>query len=109
MLVALIMSAAAPAAAPPCGAARPVAGDLAAARRIATSTIRGHEAALRTAGPAAPAAAYRLIVEADRDDAGQWIAYQIRVSGGRSQLGGGGLEFRIDRCTGAVSRLHHAR
>ena len=110
MLLALILAAAAPGQSGQCGGSNPVAGDLAAARRIAEATIRSRPALRPVAAAAAAGRPYRLIVEVDRDDAGQWSAFQVPPrSGPRSQRGGGGLEFRIDRCTGAISALHYAR
>ena len=99
MLATLILLAALSGPAGSCGANRPAAPDAAAARRIAETTIRHAGAATRP---------YRLLVEPDRDDARLWVAFQV-PRGARSGRGGGGLEFRIDRCTGAVSRMHRAR
>jgi len=99
MLAALMLLAAASGPAGMCGASRPAAPGVAAARRIAETTIRNARAATRP---------YRLIVEADRDDARLWVAFQL-PRGARSTRGGGGLEFRIDRCTGAISRMHYSR
>jgi hypothetical protein len=95
MLAAFLLLAAVPA---QCGLIRPVAPDVAAARRIAEATVRH-------AG--APTRPYRLVVIADRADARLWIAFQMPRAG--SMRGGGGLEFRIDRCTGAISRMRHSR
>jgi len=106
MLVALVLLAVVPGQADPCGHSRPVAPDVAAARRIAEATIR-NQAGSEAAADAA-ARTYRLHVEADQDDANQWSAFQVPAGPG-SHRGGGGLEFRIDRCTGAISRLHHSR
>jgi hypothetical protein len=97
MLAALLLLAAAPGPAEPC--ARPAAPDLASARRIAEVTIRNSGAATRP---------YRLMIEGDRDDARLWTAFQV-PRGARSTRGGGGLEFRIDRCTGSISGMHRAR
>jgi len=98
MLAALIFLAAASGPAGAC-AHRPAAPDVAAARRIAEATIRNVGATTRP---------WRLFVEADRDDRRLWTAFQ-RPRGSRSTRGGGGLEFRIDRCTGAISRMHRSR
>jgi hypothetical protein len=81
-----------------CRATRAVAPDVAAARQIAETAIRNERATTRN---------YRLVVDADRADARLWIAYQVPING--PTRGGGGLEFRIDRCTGAVSGMHRAR
>ena len=98
MLAALMLLAAAVGPAATC-AHRPAAPDAAAARRIAETTVRDAGAATRQ---------YRLVVEADRDDARLWTAFQV-PRGARSARGGGGLEFRIIRCSGAVSRMHRSR
>ena len=110
MLLALILAAVAPGQSGSCGGSTPVAGDRAAARTIAEATIRSRPAMRPVAAAAAAGRPYRLVVEADRDDAGQWSAFQVPPrSGPRSQRGGGGLEFRIDRCTGAISQMHYSR
>ena len=110
MLLALMLTAAAPGQALSCGGARPVAGDMEAARRIADATIRSRPALRRVTDAAAARRPYRLVVEVDRDDPGQWSAFQMpQPSAARAQLGGGGLEFRIDRCPGAISRMHYSR
>jgi len=106
MLVAILFLAAAAVPADPCGGARPVAPDVAAARRIAEATIRGRPALRPVTEAAAAGHPYRLAVEVDRDDARQWSAYQMPPE---LRRGGGGLEFRIDRCTGAISRMHYSR
>jgi hypothetical protein len=98
MLATLIFLAAAPGPAATC-AHRPAAPDAAAARRIAETTVRDAGAATRQ---------YRLVVEADRDDARLWSAFQV-PRGASSMRGGGGLAFRINRCTGAISRMHRSR
>src|SRR5436853_5922889 len=77
---------------------RPAAPNEAAARRRATVMNVNRN---RTGRPLPP---YDLRIEPDPEDAGQWVAYQTpRASG--SQLGGGGMSFRIDRCTGQITRI----
>jgi hypothetical protein len=97
MLTALLLLAAA--AGGPC--VHPAAPDQASARRIAQTIIVNRN---RTGRPLPP---YDLRIEADRDDSGQWLAYQTPRNG--PTRGGGGMSFRIDRCTGAVSRITYAR
>jgi len=95
----------------------PVAGDAAAARRIAETIIRNISDLRPRPHRAADRTAYVLRVEPDWDDAGRWVAVQAlppppppRHRGELVvQAGGGGLEFRIDRCTGAISRMHYSR
>jgi hypothetical protein len=83
-----------------CG--RPAAPDEASARRLARIMIVNRN---RTGRPLPP---YDLRIERDPEDAGQWVAHQIpRASG--SQLGGGGMSFRIDRCTGRITRITYQR
>jgi len=106
MLVSLVLLMVAPGQADACGLSRPVAPDVTAARRIAETAIRNQAGSASTTDAAART--YRLVVEADREDANQWSAFQVQAGPG-SPRGGGGLEFRIDRCTGAISRMHHAR
>jgi hypothetical protein len=81
---------------------RPAAPDEAAARRLARIMIVNRN---RSGRPLPP---YDLRIAPDPEDAGQWVAYQIpRASG--SQLGGGGMSFRIDRCTGQITRITYQR
>jgi hypothetical protein len=108
MLIAFALLAGVAGPAEPCGHSRPVAGDLAAARRIALATIRAHPASRPVIDAAAAGRPYRLVVEVDDEDARQWSAFQLPPGPG-AHMGGGGLEFRIDRCTGAISRMHHSR
>lgn len=92
-----------------CGLIFPVAWNEAAARRIAEAAIaaRPHPARKR----------YVLRIQPDDDDPGQWIAFQSRPEPRRREgpgwfrvtAGGGGLSMRIDRCTGAVSRLYYSK
>jgi hypothetical protein len=98
MLAALMLLATAFGPAATC-AHREAAPDAAAARRIAETAVRDAGASTRP---------YRLVVEADRNDARLWTAFQVR-RGARSVRGGGGLAFRINRCTGDISRMQRAR
>ena len=95
----------------PCSLIYPVAPNERAARRIAEAVIAGNPFPLRRN--------FELRVRLDERDPGQWIAYQYlpdpplrrplrpgEVIVGR---GGGGVEMRIDRCTGAISRLFYSR
>lgn len=94
---------------PPCQLIFPVVPDEAAARRIAESVIavRGSPRDRR----------YVLKVMPDRDDAGQWLAFQSLPEPRQPRnprrivvsTGGGGLGMRIDRCTGTISRLSYQR
>jgi hypothetical protein len=60
---------------------------------------------------------YDLVVQAARDDPSQWQAFQIPqrdpapLRDGEIELffAGHGLGFRIDRCTGAISRMAFQR
>lgn len=97
MIAALLLLAAAPQGSL-CGAIRPAAPDVAAARRIAEATVRDARA---------PTRPYRLVVEADRANARLWTAFQTPRTG--ATRGGGGLAFSIDRCTGAISRMYRQR
>jgi hypothetical protein len=113
MLLASLLLAAAPpletpAAPPPCHLTYPVAPDLAAARRIALAVIASR--------PGHPRQRYVLRVMPDEDDPGQWLAFQSLPPPPPDgpgyvwvQAGGGGVGMRIDRCTGAISRLHYSR
>ena len=100
MLTALLLLAAAPVDKAMC--LRPAAPNEAAARRIAETIIRNRN---RTGQPLP---AYDLRIERDRDDPNQWIAWQ-RPRGSPAQLGGGGMSFRIDRCTGRVTGITYQR
>jgi hypothetical protein len=82
--------------------ARPAAPTEAAARRLALIMIRNRN---RTGQPLPP---YDLRIQPDPEDAGQWLAYQT-LRGAGSQRGGGGMSFRIDRCTGQITRITYAR
>ncbi len=78
--------------------ARPAAPTEADARRIALTIIRNYN---RTGRPLPP---YDLRVAPDPNDRGQWIAWKT-IRGQR----GGGMNFRIDRCTGQVTRITYDR
>lgn len=78
--------------------ARPAAPTEADARRIALTIIRNYN---RTGQPLPP---YDVRIERDPDDGGQWIAWKT-LRGQR----GGGMNFRIDRCTGQVTRIAYDR
>jgi hypothetical protein len=94
---------------PACPLIWPVAPDEAAARRIAEAVIASR--------PSRPRRRYILRVVPDRDDPALWVAFQSLPPPRRParpneivlQAGGGGLEMRIDRCTGAISRLFYER
>src|ERR1041384_4470693 len=90
----------------------PVARNAAAARRIAETVIRNVNA--RRARRAIGRTRFILLVEPDRDDARRWVAVQMLPPPPRPhrpgeiivQAGGGGLGFRIDRCTGAIRQMY---
>jgi hypothetical protein len=94
---------------PRCTLIYPVAPTQMAARRIAEAVI--------AARPHQPRQRYVLRVIPDQDDPGSWSAFQSlpeptrRLPPGQIRVtaGGGGVEMRIDRCTGAVSRLFYVR
>ena len=111
-LTLLLALAAAAQPAPParrCRLIYPVVPDERAARRIAEVVI--------AARPFQPRRRYQLRVTIDEDDPRQWLAYQhrpaprLRLRPGEVQVtsGGGGVEMRIDRCTGAITHLHYIR
>ena len=81
---------------------RPAAPNEAAARRLAQIMIVNRN---RTGRPLPP---YDLRIEPDPKDAGQWLAWQS-PRGAASQRGGGGMSFRIDRCTGQITRITYQR
>jgi hypothetical protein len=111
LLLALAAAAQPAPAARACALIWPVAPDERAARRLAEAVI--------AADPHREGRNYGLRVRADEDNPGQWIAYQhlaeprLRRPHRPGEVivsaGGGGLEMRIDRCTGAISRLHYIR
>ena len=81
---------------------RPAAPTEADARRLATIMIVNRNRTGR------PLPAYDLRIAPDPEDAGQWLAWQS-PRGSASQLGGGGMSFRIDRCTGQITRITYQR
>jgi len=78
--------------------ARPAAPTEAEARRIALILVRNFN---RTGRPLPP---YDLSITPDPEDGGQWLA-QKTIRGQR----GGGMHFRIDRCTGQVTNITYDR
>ena len=84
------------------GCTRPAAPDEVSARRLAQIMIVNRN---RTGRPLPP---YDLRIEPDPEDAGQWLAWQS-PRGAASQRGGGGMSFRIDRCTGQITRITYQR
>jgi hypothetical protein len=109
MLVALLLLTAAPGQLAPCGLMRPVAPNEAAARRIAAAVLRNVPTQrLVNIGPGT-GRPYQLVVQADRNEPLTWSVFQVPPRTSRSIRGGGGLAFRIDRCTGAISRMHYSR
>ena len=83
--------------------ARPAAPTEADARRLAQIMIVNRN---RTGRPLPP---YDLRIEPDPEDAGEWIAYQIPRAATGAQVGGGGMSFRINRCTGQITRIAYQR
>jgi hypothetical protein len=81
---------------------RPAAPAEADARRLALVMIRNRN---RTGRPLPP---YDLRITPDPENAGQWLAWQT-PRGSTTQRGGGGMSFRIDRCTGQITRITYAR
>lgn len=90
----------------------PYVGDLVAARQVATAVIHSVE---RQAGMDSGARdrSYELNIE---DDGSQWVVYQSMRGYPRHEgdalvvmAGGGGVEMRIDKCSGAISQLHWSR
>ena len=105
MITALLLAVTEP---PTCPLIWQVAPDEAAARRIAEAVIATR--------PFQPRQRYILRVMPDADDPGRWVAFQTppplppdRDGVIHVQRGGGGLGMRIDRCTGAISRLFYQR
>jgi hypothetical protein len=116
-LLGLALLVAAPEAPAACPLLFPVAGDVVAARRIAEAVIGNALASLPGLRRRAARLHYILRVMPDQDGAGQWVAFQSlpppppprRDGGIFVQAGGGGLGFRIDRCTGAISQIYYQR
>ncbi len=108
------LSISAPSAASSCNLIRPVAPDLASARRIAEVVLRNAHAPVHPYSKHRP---YVLKVAAAQDDPNAWAAFQdlpafhphLRRGEMRVTAGGGGLSFLIDRCTGAVSHMYYSR
>lgn len=80
------------------GCPRPAAPTEAEARRLARIVIVNYN---RTGRPLPP---YDLRITPDPEDAGQWLALKTI----REQRGGG-MSFRIDRCTGQITRITYQR
>jgi hypothetical protein len=116
-LLGLALLAAAPEPSGSCPLIYPVAGDVAAARRIAETVIRNVSILRPWARRSPGGTTYILVVEPDRDDAGKWVAFQMLPPPPPPrhptelvvQAGGGGLAFKIDRCSGAISWMHFSR
>ena len=44
------------------------------------------------------------------DEGAVWVVYQaLPDRPGTIQVGGGGIEMHVDKCTGAISEMHYAR
>ena len=111
----LLLALAAAAQPPPqphaCSLIWPVVPDARAARRIAEAVI--------ASDPHPNHRNYIQRVIPDDEDSGKWIAFQIQPERRLRRplqpgevivsAGGGGIEMRIDRCTGAISRLFYSR
>ena len=82
---------------------RPAAPDEASARRLAQIMIVNRN---RTGQPLPP---YDLRITPDPEDAGQWLVWQTPRGANGDIRGGGGMSFRIDRCTGQITRITYAR
>lgn len=77
------------------------------ARELAEAVIRSRETAAQRS---------RYVLSVEQDGTAGWIAFQHLPdtrAGGNGKLtvtaGGGGLGMRIDRCNGAMSRVHYER
>ena len=101
--------------APTCSLIRPVAPDEASARRIAEAVVKNVPASARARAARAAGETYELVVEADPDNPSQWLAFERQGEKGGAageiviSVAGHGLGFRIDRCTGEISRMHYQR
>jgi hypothetical protein len=90
----------------PLGAAVP---DVATARAIATAVISARQTTEISKK-------YRLFVEPDSERAGSWMASQALPQPRNRDpktivliRGGGGMQMRIDRCTGEISDMYYSR
>lgn len=99
-----------------CSLIRPVAPDETSARRIAEAVIKNVPASPRALAAEAADNPYDLIVEPDPDEPNKWLAFQSppdRKSHREGEviisIAGHGLGFRVDRCTGAISKMHYQR
>jgi hypothetical protein len=79
------------------------------ARAVAEAMIRGRQTPERMAS-------YVLHVETDEKHPGKWVVWQGLPDPPPSkdgmiylQAGGGGIEMKIDQCTGEVSDAHYSR
>ena len=116
-LLALMLLSQEPSISRQCELIRPVAPDEAAARRIAEAVIATVPSSPLVRQSMRAGRPYRLEIQPDPEDAGKWIAFQspppsrrrLRRGEIEVQFAGHGLAFRIDRCTGAISRMHYSR
>lgn len=105
------------AAEPSCALIGPVAVDAPSARRIAQAIIRNFPVDQMVRYAAQTGRPYRLIVTRDPTDPAYWLIRQSpqpapppsHANDIVLQFAGHGLSFRIDRCTGAISRLYYSR
>jgi hypothetical protein len=77
------------------------------ARDLAEAIIRSRQTAQQRS---------RYVVHVEKDGATGWIVFQSLPDAGADATGkftvtagGGGLGIRIDRCNGAMSRVHYQR
>ena len=116
-LLAVLLLAASQGAPGSCDLISPVAPDEASARRIAEAILRNVPAAREVRDAKAAGKPYDLIVHADPNDEGKWIAFQsphhkpVKLAENEFELrfAGYGLGFRIDRCNGEISRMYYQR
>ena len=100
-----------------CELIRPVAPDEAAARRIAEAVVRNVPPSERARHARESGRVYELVIQPAEDEPAQWIAFERPQRDATPpqegvvvlQFAGHGLAFRIDRCTGAISRMHFSR
>lgn len=115
MILAALLFLASRAEGPKCSLIRPVAADEASARRIAEAVVKNVPASARARAAQAAGEPYKLVVELDPDNPDHWIAFEHpREKKGAAgeiivSIAGHGLAFRINRCTGAISRMHYQR